>query len=152
MALRRAVPAVGRALSQRAPTVARSLSAAHVMSRSSPFAHGHTIGTSAVTTQQTRMSSSSSEGADAVLETAPAPGSPFHHAFPVHNLEAAKHFYGTVLGCAEGRSSTKWQVRSSCARLAIKVGDAWQPARYPPPLPSPLPASQPFEKHAGLFS
>lgn len=39
----------------------------------------------------------------------PAPGSPFHYAFPVHDLEAAKHFYGDVLGCAEGRSSHKWQ-------------------------------------------
>ena len=41
--------------------------------------------------------------------SAPAPGSPFHFAFPVHDLEAAKHFYGTVLGCQEGRSSEKWQ-------------------------------------------
>ena len=41
--------------------------------------------------------------------SAPAPGSPFHHAFPVHDLDLAKEFYGTVLGCAEGRSSTKWQ-------------------------------------------
>ena len=41
--------------------------------------------------------------------SAPAPGSPFHYAFPVHDLEAAKQFYGTVLGCAEGRSSEKWQ-------------------------------------------
>ena len=39
----------------------------------------------------------------------PAPGSPFHYAFPVHDLELAKTFYGTVLGCAEGRSSEKWQ-------------------------------------------
>ena len=39
----------------------------------------------------------------------PAPGTPFHHAFPVHDLEKAKHFYGTVLGCKEGRSSEKWQ-------------------------------------------
>ena len=39
----------------------------------------------------------------------PAPGSPFHYAFPVHDLELAKEFYGNVLGCAEGRSSTKWQ-------------------------------------------
>jgi hypothetical protein len=39
--------------------------------------------------------------------SAPAPGSPFHYAFPVHDLEAAKEFYGTVLGCAEGRSSEK---------------------------------------------
>ncbi|MGK3757114.1 MAG: extradiol dioxygenase family protein [Bacillariaceae sp.] len=39
----------------------------------------------------------------------PAPGNPFHYAFPVHSLEEAKEFYGTVLGCEEGRSSDKWQ-------------------------------------------
>lgn len=39
----------------------------------------------------------------------PAPGTPFHWAFPVHNLDAAKEFYSTVLGCQEGRSSPKWQ-------------------------------------------
>lgn len=39
----------------------------------------------------------------------PAPGSPFHYAFPVHDLNLAKDFYGNVLGCAEGRSSEKWQ-------------------------------------------
>ena len=33
---------------------------------------------------------------------------PFHIAFPVHNLDAARHFYGTVLGCPEGRSSDQW--------------------------------------------
>lgn len=43
------------------------------------------------------------------IRAQPAPGSPFHYAFPVHNLELAKHFYGTVLGCEEGRSSEKWQ-------------------------------------------
>lgn len=31
----------------------------------------------------------------------------FHYAFPVHDLEVAKHFYGEVLGCKEGRSSDK---------------------------------------------
>jgi extradiol dioxygenase family protein len=41
--------------------------------------------------------------------SAPAPGSPFHYAFPVHSLSEAKHFYGDVLGCQEGRSSDKWQ-------------------------------------------
>eukprot|EP00536_Pseudo-nitzschia_multiseries_P017613 jgi/Psemu1/225825/e_gw1.1676.2.1 len=41
--------------------------------------------------------------------SAPAPGNPFHYAFPVHSLEAANEFYGTVLGCEEGRSSDKWQ-------------------------------------------
>lgn len=34
--------------------------------------------------------------------------SPFHIAFPVHDLEEARHFYGTILGCPEGRSDTDW--------------------------------------------
>jgi extradiol dioxygenase family protein len=33
---------------------------------------------------------------------------PFHIAFPVDDLGAARHFYGTVLGCPEGRSDTDW--------------------------------------------
>lgn len=33
---------------------------------------------------------------------------PFHLAFPVHDLEAARAFYGGVLGCSEGRSSATW--------------------------------------------
>ena len=33
---------------------------------------------------------------------------PFHIAFPVDDLEAARHFYGVVIGCPEGRSSTEW--------------------------------------------
>ena len=33
---------------------------------------------------------------------------PFHLAFPVHDLDAARHFWGDVLGCAEGRSSDEW--------------------------------------------
>jgi extradiol dioxygenase family protein len=33
---------------------------------------------------------------------------PFHIAFPVDDLAAARHFYGTVLGCPEGRSSDAW--------------------------------------------
>lgn len=32
----------------------------------------------------------------------------FHLAFPVHDLEAAREFYGGVLGCEEGRSSESW--------------------------------------------
>lgn len=34
--------------------------------------------------------------------------SPFHFAFPVDDLSAARHFYGTVLGCPEGRSDSDW--------------------------------------------
>ncbi|WP_114952182.1 VOC family protein [Sphingosinicella terrae] len=33
---------------------------------------------------------------------------PFHIAFPVDDLDAARHFYGEVLGCPEGRSSDDW--------------------------------------------
>jgi len=33
---------------------------------------------------------------------------PFHLAFPVHDLAAARAFYGGVLGCPEGRSSDRW--------------------------------------------
>ena len=33
---------------------------------------------------------------------------PFHLAFPVHDLAAARAFYGEVLGCPEGRSSEQW--------------------------------------------
>jgi extradiol dioxygenase family protein len=33
---------------------------------------------------------------------------PFHLAFPVHDLSAARAFYGGLLGCREGRSSDQW--------------------------------------------
>jgi uncharacterized protein len=36
------------------------------------------------------------------------PLTPFHIAFPVDNLDAARAFYGTTLGCPEGRSSAQW--------------------------------------------
>ena len=32
----------------------------------------------------------------------------FHLAFPVNDLAAARHFYGELLGCREGRSSASW--------------------------------------------
>jgi extradiol dioxygenase family protein len=33
---------------------------------------------------------------------------PFHLAFPVKSLAEARAFYGTLLGCPEGRSSEAW--------------------------------------------
>jgi extradiol dioxygenase family protein len=33
---------------------------------------------------------------------------PFHLAFPVTDLEAARDFYTTVLGCGVGRQSPRW--------------------------------------------
>lgn len=32
----------------------------------------------------------------------------FHLAFPVHDLDEARAFYGGTLGCNEGRSSQQW--------------------------------------------
>jgi extradiol dioxygenase family protein len=32
----------------------------------------------------------------------------FHLAVPVDDLDAARHFYGEVLGCAQGRSAESW--------------------------------------------
>ena len=36
------------------------------------------------------------------------PVAPFHLAFPVDDLAAARAFYGDLLGCPEGRSSPDW--------------------------------------------
>jgi extradiol dioxygenase family protein len=33
---------------------------------------------------------------------------PFHLAIPVHDLTAARSFYGELFGCPEGRSSEEW--------------------------------------------
>jgi extradiol dioxygenase family protein len=33
---------------------------------------------------------------------------PFHLAIPVHDLSAARNFYGGSLACPEGRSSNEW--------------------------------------------
>ena len=33
---------------------------------------------------------------------------PFHLAFPVHDIAAARAFYGELLGCPEGRSAPDW--------------------------------------------
>jgi uncharacterized protein len=42
------------------------------------------------------------------LSTNPGSLSPFHVAFPVHDLASARAFYGETLGCPEGRSSDEW--------------------------------------------
>ena len=52
---------------------------------------------------------SSKSSTEYVTLAQPAPGTPFHYAFPVHDLDLAKKFYSDVLGCVEGRSSEKWQ-------------------------------------------
>ncbi len=36
------------------------------------------------------------------------PLTPFHIAFPVDDLDAARRFYGHTLACPEGRSTAQW--------------------------------------------
>lgn len=36
------------------------------------------------------------------------PECPFHLAFPVHDLDAARSFYADLLGCGLGRTSDRW--------------------------------------------
>jgi extradiol dioxygenase family protein len=33
---------------------------------------------------------------------------PFHLAFPVHDIAAAREFWGGLIGCPEGRSAPEW--------------------------------------------
>jgi uncharacterized protein len=42
------------------------------------------------------------------MQEIPVTLTPFHIAFPVDDLDAARIFYGTTLGCPEGRSSSQW--------------------------------------------
>jgi uncharacterized protein len=43
-----------------------------------------------------------------VMERAVQPLPLFHLAFPVHDIAAARRFYGELLGCPEGRSAPEW--------------------------------------------
>ena len=55
---------------------------------------------------------------------------PFHHAFLVDDLAAARRFYGQVLGCPEGRSADHWidfnffghQIVAHLAPDAVRAG------------------------------
>src|SRR5438270_1738727 len=44
----------------------------------------------------------------AVMHRADTMTPPFHLAFPVDDLAAARSFYGELLGCPEGRSADGW--------------------------------------------
>jgi extradiol dioxygenase family protein len=55
---------------------------------------------------------------------------PFHLAFPVDDLAAARRFYGGLLGCPEGRSADEWidfdlYGHQIVAHLAPDAARAW---------------------------
>jgi uncharacterized protein len=54
---------------------------------------------------------------------------PFHLAIPVHDLAAARAFYGTLLGCPEGRSDACWVDFDFYGHQLVTHLD---PARRPP--------------------
>lgn len=66
---------------------------------------------------------------------------PFHLAIPVHDLTAARAFYGSVLACPEGRSSTQWvDFNLYGHQLVCHVVEAAQP--------KPPAANNPVDGHA----
>lgn len=68
---------------------------------------------------------------------------PFHLAFPVHDLAAARAFYGGVMGCPEGRSSDEWidfdfyghQIVAHLAPVAEKRRDSNEVDGHDVPVP-----------------
>lgn len=82
----------------------RATAASATRSRAATMLFSSTIAAPSNTTSSTTQTQTQYD-----TRSTPAPGNPFHYAFPVHSLEEAKKFYGTVLGCEEGRSSDKWQ-------------------------------------------
>src|SRR6476661_1248757 len=72
---------------------------------------------------------------------------PFHHAFPVDDLAAARRFYGELLGCPEGRSADHWvdfdlYGHQIVAHLA--------PDRIPPRVTNPVDREQVPVPHFGV--
>ncbi|MEM1268696.1 MAG: VOC family protein [Bacteroidota bacterium] len=66
---------------------------------------------------------------------------PFHIAFPVHDVEAARAFYGGVLGCPEGRSADHWVDFDLFGHQIV--------AHYKPPAETPEAAhANPVDGHA----
>ena len=63
------------------------------------------------------------------------PLSPFHLAVPVHDLAAARAFYGELLGCAEGRSAAEWVDFDLCGhQLVCHLDDNARPSQTSNPV------------------
>lgn len=63
---------------------------------------------------------------------------PFHLAFPVHDLDSARAFYGGLLGCPEGRSAPEWIDFDFFGHQIVAHLD---------PAMTPRPASNPVDGH-----
>ena len=72
---------------------------------------------------------------------------PFHLAFPVDDLQAARNFYGGLLGCEEGRSDTHWIDFSLYGHQIVTHLDENSAAR---PLINPVDGEQVPVPHFGV--
>jgi hypothetical protein len=60
---------------------------------------------------------------------------PFHLAFPVHDLETARAFYGGLLGCPEGRSAAEWiDFDFFGHQIVTHLAEGMQPKRHSNPV------------------
>jgi uncharacterized protein len=60
---------------------------------------------------------------------------PFHLAFPVHDLEAARAFYGGLMACPEGRSAEEWiDFDFFGHQIVTHLDPAMQPRRHHNPV------------------
>ncbi len=83
---------------------------------------------------------------------APASIPPFHLAIPVHDIDAAREFYGDVLGFSRGRSSerwTDWNVRGHQV-VTHQVGDGSSEPRPPVAGTNPVDGHEVPVPHFGL--
>src|SRR5688572_21680829 len=72
---------------------------------------------------------------------------PFHLAFPVHDLAAARAFYGGLLGCAEGRSAEQWVDFDFFGHQIVAHLDAQMAPRPRPARTRPPPRHTPIARH-----
>jgi uncharacterized protein len=72
---------------------------------------------------------------------------PFHIAFPVHDLAAARDFYGLVLGCPEGRSAGSWIDFDLCGHQIVAHHP---PGGVPPPHHNPVDGDEVPVPHFGV--
>ncbi len=72
---------------------------------------------------------------------------PFHLAFPVHDLAAARTFYADVLGCDEGRSAAEWIDFNLFGHQIVAHLVAGKP---PPPITNPVDGQHVPVPHFGI--
>jgi extradiol dioxygenase family protein len=80
----------------------------HCAERTAPMALRGAPRASASAAASAHVATAGAAFSRAATKDAAAPLQPFHIAFPVHDLDAARGFYAGVLRCEEGRSSKTW--------------------------------------------